>query len=111
MLKWSNRSWCTGLLTGLDKVQGANITTQCTGEATHPNNIQSQHKPLDAEGLNHRSFFVKTATVSFFFPFQKEWQASPSLDRQAWTITISTEKKRKEKNFFVGLPQLFSELP
>lgn len=32
---------------------------------------------------------------------------SPSLDRQAWTITISTEKKKKIKPFFVGLPQFW----
>lgn len=52
----------------------------------------------DTQGLKHRSISS--------FPFQKRTtNVSLSLDKQAWTITLSTENKTKQS--FVGLPQFW----
>lgn len=86
-------------LTGVDQGLWANITTQYTGRATHPSGIQSNIMLFNTEGLNHR--------YSFFFSSSKRMtNISPSLDRQAWTITISTGKKLN-KQYFVGLLQFW----
>lgn len=62
---------------------------------------------LDTEGLNHRSFFCQTATVFFFYISKRKTSISPSLNRQAWTITISTEKKEKKKHFLLAFPNFW----
>lgn len=55
---------------------------------------------FDAEGLNHRSIFVKQSP--FLFSTSKTMtNIFPSLDRQAWTTTISIEKKQKN-NFLLA---------
>lgn len=100
MLKWSNRSYYTGLLSGI----GSGSTSQHadTGEA-------KKITLLDAEDPSRRSFFCQRATVSSI-PFEKERQnACPSLDRQAWTITISTEKKKNKIKVVCWLTSIFSE--
>lgn len=56
---------------------------------------------FDAEGLNHRSIFVKQS--QFLFSTSKTMtNIFPSLDRQAWTTTISIEKKHKKNNFLLA---------
>lgn len=52
---------------------------------------------LDTKGLNHRSFFLKHSNSFSFYISKRNTSVSSSLNRQAWTITISTEKRNQTK--------------
>lgn len=52
---------------------------------------------LDVQGQNYRSTFQQRIRFSISKPQHKN---SPSVKRQTWTITRSTEKKRKDWFFF-----------